>query len=109
MQVEQLELIRLGAAVLWRIHHSRYPPTALLHSQLAFDVALDQTGLSTNHMSGGAAFTGPVGPRRLICLAQADEADELDDEAGDSDCGALADEEGGEDGSCSMPVWILGQ
>ena len=27
--VEQLDLIRLGAAVLWRIHHARSPPAAL--------------------------------------------------------------------------------
>ena len=27
---EQMELVRLGSAVLWRMHHSRSPPTALL-------------------------------------------------------------------------------
>ena len=30
---EQMELVRLGSAVLWRMHHSRSPPTALLHAQ----------------------------------------------------------------------------
>ena len=25
---EQMELVRLGSAVLWRMHHSRSPPTA---------------------------------------------------------------------------------
>ena len=32
--VEQLDLVRLGASVLWRIHHARAPPTQLLHSQV---------------------------------------------------------------------------
>ena len=47
--VEQLELLRLGAAVLWRIHHAHCPPTALLHSQLSFEPVLDHTGLAVGH------------------------------------------------------------
>ena len=35
-QPAQLDLVRLGSAVLWKMHHCRYPPDALLHAQLAF-------------------------------------------------------------------------
>lgn len=34
--VEQIELVKLGSAVLWRMQHVRFPPTALLHAQLCF-------------------------------------------------------------------------
>ena len=118
--VEQLELVRLGAAVLWRIHHARCPPTSLLHSQLAFEVTLDHTGLAAGHNDerqlcnssspiGTRPLGGANGGSRGSLLSQAkqrakgsggvgggeeeEEADPLDDEAGDSDCGGVDEEE----------------
>ena len=104
--VEQLDLIRLGAAVLWRIHHARCPPTQLLHSQVAFEVTLDHNGNALGAAAGGAtggsggaggaggavarelsSNYGPAGARGLLSMARAaaaEEADDLDDEAGDS-------------------------
>ena len=32
----QLDLVRLGSIVLWKMHHCRHPPDAMLHSQLSF-------------------------------------------------------------------------
>ena len=103
--VEQLELIRLGAAVLWRIHHARCPPTALLNSQLAFYTSDPNgfilgrnVGSGTTHGHGVLMLAprdwshslGPVGtgPRGLLAMARAaaaaEDVDELDDDAGDS-------------------------
>jgi len=87
--VEQLDLIRLGAGVLWRMHHARSPPTQLLHSHLGF--TKPGTGVAD---AGGDARAGAGRGLFGVDVAGADEgeagegaADELDDEAGDSDCG----------------------
>ena len=103
--VEQLDLIRLGAGVLWRIHHARAPPTQLLHSQLAFVGGVGANGHGAGRANGAppggqlgavpGAVAGADGPRSGV-VAGVD--DELDDVAGDSDCGEGGgglEEEGG--------------
>ena len=81
--VEQLDLIRLGASVLWRIHHARAPPTQLLHSQLAYEAKVDvdtsagSASTTVSTLDGNSRDSHEDGIR----------ADDGDDGAGDSDCG----------------------
>ena len=59
---EQMELVRLGAAVLWRMHHSRSPSTALLHAQIGFvrraDLLPGSADLPAAESGGGAGGGG---------------------------------------------------
>lgn len=40
---ENLELVRIGSTVMWRIYQAKCPPTALLHAHLVFKHAKDDT------------------------------------------------------------------
>lgn len=85
--VEQIELIKLASAVLWRIHHARHPPASLLHSQLAFTRPVDplatgpckETGLRSDERCGsGQAGAGGGGGNSV-------RASDEEEDAGDSE------------------------
>ena len=41
---DNLELVKIGSTVLWRMHHAKSPPTALLHAQLVYTRGKDDAG-----------------------------------------------------------------
>ena len=63
-QPAQLDLVRLGSAVLWKMHHCRYPPDALLHAQLAFHPGgVEQLDADDGPNSSGASDDDEPVPR----------------------------------------------
>lgn len=93
--VEQIELVRLGAAVLWRIHHARCPPIALLHSQLAFEISLDNNRLALCHdrTHGNSAHNHRSGACGLLTMARTAVATEQEDHEGNRDPEGFAEED----------------